>query len=176
MAYDAYLFIKGVVGESTAKIDPKPAGMTDAPMDIFSFSFGASNPVTVGSNTAGMGGGKVSISSLSIMKKSDDASPVLFQACCTGQHYTDAVIILRKAAGTAKKQMTFIEYVLKEVYIESIQWSGSSGGDDTPTESISLAFAEIQITNHKQQADGSLVKGKGASWNLKQVDQAAGAA
>jgi type VI secretion system secreted protein Hcp len=173
MAFDAYLFIKGVTGESQAKIDPKPAGMTDVQMDIYSFSFGASNPVTIGSNTAGMGGGKVSISSVSIMKKSDNASPLLFQACCTGQHYTDAVLILRKASGKDKKQNTFLEYVLKEVYIESIQWSGSSGGDDTPTESISLAFAEIQITNYTQNALGAVAKGNGAGWNLKQVDQTA---
>ena len=29
--------------------------------------------------------------------------------------------------------------------VESVQWSGSSGGDDTPTESVSFAFAKVEI-------------------------------
>ena len=34
--------------------------------------------------------------------------------------------------------------------VESIQWSGSSGGDDTPTESVSIAFAKVKISYSKQ--------------------------
>ena len=37
--------------------------------------------------------------------------------------------------------------------VESIQWSGSSGGDDTPTESVSFAFAKVKVTYSKQEFD-----------------------
>lgn len=173
MAFDAYLFIDTVVGESTATFTTKPNGMSNAPMDIYSFSFGASNPVTIGSGTGGSGGGRVSLSSFNVMKKSDDASPLLFMACANGEHYAKATVVLRKAGGASNKQSVFLEYDFTEVFVESIQWSGSSGGDDTPTESISFAFKSIAITNYKQDATGKLAKGNGASWDVTLVGAAA---
>ena len=51
---------------------------------------------------------------------------------------------------TAGKQGTYLQYDFTDVMVESIQWSGSSGGDDTPTESVSFAFAKVKITYNKQ--------------------------
>lgn len=167
MAFDAYLFIEGVDGESTAKFDAKPFGLSSGPMEIFSYALGCSNPTTVGTGSGGMSAGKVSVSSLNIMKRSDDASPKLFSMCCTGDHVAKASLVLRKAGGKDNKQSIFLQYDLTEVYIESVQWSGSSGGDDTPTESVSIAFGKIEITNFVQDtAKGGMKKGNGGSWNL----------
>jgi type VI secretion system secreted protein Hcp len=165
MAFDAYLFIKTVEGESAATIE-KPTGMDKPPMDVISFSFGASNPTNLAAG--GSGAGKVSVSSLNIMKKTDNASPVLFQQCCQGKHFEGAALVLRKSGGNDNPDV-FLTYELKQVYIESIQWSGSSGGDDVPTESLSLAFAEINITNFVQDKDGKMKKGNGAGYNVKTV-------
>lgn len=167
MAFDTFLLLDGIDGESTAKLESPP--IANGPIEIFSFSWGASNPTTVGSRTGGLSAGKVSISSFNVMKKTDDASPVLFQNCCTGQHIKKASVIMRKATGTAGKQGTFLQYDFEDVMVESIQWSGSSGGDDTPTESISLAFARVAVQNFKQDKAGVLAKGKGANWDLTKV-------
>lgn len=162
MAFDTYLKIESpdLKGESTAK------GFEGA-IEIYSFSLGASNPVTVGSGTGGMSGGKVSVSSFNLMKKTDKSSPELFMANCTGKHYGKAVVSMRKAGG---KQEEFLTYTFTEVMVESIQWSGSSGGDDTPTESVSLAFGKVEISYKAQKADGTLdssaVKGQ---WDLTKV-------
>lgn len=152
MAYDAFLFIKGVEGESTADVKIPP-GVDKKPMEIYSFSLGASNPVTIGSATSGAGGGKVSLSSVNIMKKSDTSSPALFQACAKGQHFDKAIIALRKAGGDAG-QSIFLQYDLSFCYIESVQWSGSMGGDDAPTESLSIAFGAIKIQYFTQDQKG----------------------
>lgn len=169
MAFDTFLLIddgKKVPGESTA------AGLTPATgwMEIYSFSWGASNPTTVGSGTTGLSAGKVSISSFNIMKKTDTASCPLFQACCAGQHYPTAKVVMRKATGTSGAQQIFLEYDFTDIMIESVQWSGSSGGDDTPTESVSIAFAKVAITYKKQdEATGALSAGGQASWDLTTV-------
>ena len=56
--------------------------------------------------------------------------------------------------------------------VESIQWSGSSGGDDTPTESVSFAFAKVTIEYYKQAEDtGSMTKVGNASWDLTKVSK-----
>ncbi|MDQ8159029.1 MAG: type VI secretion system tube protein Hcp [Gemmatimonadota bacterium] len=160
MAFDAYLFIDTIEGESTAKIKA-PYGK---PMEIFSFSFGASNPASMGTQGGGGGAGKVSLSSFNFMKKSDNASGPLFQACATGTHFKKAQLILRKAGGT---QEAFVQYDFEEVYVESIQWSGSSGGDDSPTESLSLAFGKITGQYMKQDGKGAMSKGTGFSWDVR---------
>ena len=169
MAFDSYMHIEGgnnVQGEATAKgLDPATGWF-----EIYSFSLGASNPTTVGSGAHGLSAGRVSVSSFNIMKKSEQSSPLLFSACCTGQHYPTAKVVLRKATGTAGLQKVFLQYEFTDVMVESIQWSGSSGGDDTPTESVSFAFAKIKISTWKQDtATGGLTAGNGALWDLTKV-------
>jgi type VI secretion system secreted protein Hcp len=162
MAFDAFMWLEG---------DPKAEGETTdktysakKAFEIYSFSWGASNPVTIGSATGGGGAGKVSISSFNIMKKSDAASPPLFLACCKGSHYTNAHVVLRKAGGDA---LEYLKYDFNEVFVESIQWSGSSGGDDTPTESVSFAFGKCDITYTPQKGKGEQGTAIPASWDLR---------
>lgn len=164
MAFDTFIDIAGVVGESTA------AGF-EGKTEIFSFSWGASNPTTVGSGTTGLSAGKVSISSFNVMKKTDKASTTLFAACCSGQHFDSATVTMRKATGTSGKQQAFLVYTFTDVMVESIQWSGSSGGDDSPTESISLAFAKVTIAYSIQGKDGKMSAAGEASWDLTKVEK-----
>jgi type VI secretion system secreted protein Hcp len=157
MAFDAFLkFTPVVKGESTDKVH---AGE----IEIMSFSWGVSNPVNIGSASGGMGAGKASLSSFNLMKKTDAASPSLFKACCSGSHYTDVTITLRKAGGTTP--LEYLVYVFKTVFVESIQWSGSTGGDDTPTESVSLGYGSVQITYKTQDAKGGAKDTLGAGWD-----------
>jgi type VI secretion system secreted protein Hcp len=152
-----------VKGEATA------TGLKDY-MEIMSFSFGASNPTTIGPGGGGSGGGRVSVSSFNIMKMSETASADLFEKCCLGEHYPTAKIILRKSGGTAATQANFLEYSFEQVFVDSIQWSGSGGGDDTPTESVSLAFSKVEIEYSAQDTlKGTLGVVGQASWDVAAV-------
>ena len=161
MAFDTFIKIKDVEGEA---MQANHVGE----IEILSFSWGASNPTTVGSGTGGLSAGKVAVSSFNIMKKSDKASPVLFQACCNGKHFADAVVTLNKASGDAG-QAPFLKYTFTDVMIESVQWSGATGGDDTPTESVSIAFAKVEVEYQQQDAKGAVGKPVLASWDLQKV-------
>jgi len=79
---------------------------------------------------------------------------------------------MSKATGTSGGQAVFLKYVFTDVMVESVQWSGSSGGDDTPTESVSLAFAKCAITYSKQdEATGAMSAAGDASWDLTKVSK-----
>lgn len=159
MAFDAFLKIKGVDGEATAKGYEKS-------IELYSFSWGASNPTTIGHGTGG-GAGKVSISSFNVMKRTDVASATLFAKCCSGDHMPEVTVVLRKAGGSSP--LEYLTYKFTEVYVDSIQWSGSSGGDDTPSESLSLTFAKVEITYKQQDEKGGAAKTIGASYDLRTV-------
>jgi type VI secretion system secreted protein Hcp len=164
MAFDTFLDLEGIQGESTAK---EMIGK----IEIYSFSWGASNPTSVGPGKSGLSAGRVSVSSFNVMKKTDKASAVLFLKCCQGMTIPKATVTLRKAGGDAG-QKAFLVYKFTDVMVESIQWSGSSGGDDTPTESLSLAFGKVEIEYTLAGKDGKFTeKGPGATWDLTQVDK-----
>lgn len=163
MAFDTYLELKtpNVEGETTA------AGY-EKKIEIYSFSWGASNPTTVSPGKDGLSAGRVSISSFNIMKKTEKSSARLFKACCTGEHFGEALVHLRKATGEGG-QKPFLTYKFTDVMVESIQWSGSSGGDDTPTESVSFAFGKVEVEYFMQDDKGALKTAGQASWDLTKV-------
>jgi type VI secretion system secreted protein Hcp len=164
MAIDTFLYFKAASAKGTW-----PKGeTTDAiykplnAIEVMSWSWGASNPVTIGSSSAGSGAGKVSISSMNIMKKVDTASPLLFLACCQGDHFDEVHLEVRKAGaadGKAYQIMTMLE-----VFVESVQESASS---EEGTESISLAFGTLQFSYAPQDAKGALGTAIPAGWNAK---------
>jgi type VI secretion system secreted protein Hcp len=164
MAFDTFLDLAGVEGECTA------TGFVGK-IEIYSFSWGASNPTTVGSGSTGLAASKVSISSFNIMKKTEKSSATLFAACCNGKHFDTCTVTMRKAAGEGG-QKAFLVYTFTDVMVESVQWSGSTGGDDTPTESVSLAFAKCQIEYQQQDSKGGSVgKPVKAGWDLTKVEK-----
>jgi len=165
MAFDTYVDLSPTIeGEATAKGFEKK-------IEIFSFSWGASAPVTVGPGKGGLNASRVSISSFNVMKKTDVASPKLFKACCTGETIKTCLVSLRKQTG-AGGQEVFLTYKFEEVMVESVQWSGSSGGDDTPSESVSFAFAKVTVEYKTQGKDGKLAAGTPVVWDITAVSAA----
>ena len=162
MAFDAYLAFEGpkIEGEATRKGFEKQ-------MEIYSFSLGVSNPATIGPGSSGAGGGRASVSSFNCMKATDKASPQLFQHCAAGTHFDKVTVTLNKAGG---ESVTYLTYELENCFIDSVQWSGSSGGDDRPTESLSIAFGKITITYNTQAMTGVKdAKPVIGSWDVTKV-------
>jgi type VI secretion system secreted protein Hcp len=164
VAFDAFLKFTGdeIKGESTRKD-------FEGAIEILSFSMGASNPVTIDSSSAGIGAGKANLSSFNFMKHCDAASPLMFQACCKGDHFPKVKVTLRKAGGTAP--VDYLTYEFEKCFLESVQWSGSSGGDDRPIESSSMAYGKVTVTYTPQDEKGNPVgKPQIGTWDVTTVD------
>ena len=165
MAADIFAKLGDIKGES---LDDKHKGE----IEILSWSFGSSNPTTVGPGSEGSGAGRVSISSFNAMKKVDKSSPDLFMKCCTGTHYASAVVTMNKAVGGgsgAESQKPFLTFTFQEVFVDSIQWSGSTGGDDMPTESVSFSFGQVKVMYQKQDKSGQVGNPVFGGWDIQKV-------
>ena len=158
MAADMLLQIDGIDGES--QVEGK-SGWTD----IMSYSLGASNPSSVASG-AGSGAGRVNISSLSVTKVIDKATPILFLKCCNGKHFAKAQLVVREAGGD--KQLEYLIMKFEQVFVDNISWGGANGGGK-PTESVAFSFAKIEIEYYPQKADGSLDSKMPAGWNVQKA-------
>jgi type VI secretion system secreted protein Hcp len=135
MAFDAFMKIDGIPGEST---DDKHRGE----IDVLSFSFGVSNPTQVGGGTAG--GTTSDVQDFSIVKFFDLASPKLFLAACAGQPISQAVFTARNGAG--KNAAEFLKITMSHILVSNINPGGSAGGQtDRPTETVSFNFSKIEI-------------------------------
>jgi type VI secretion system secreted protein Hcp len=160
MAFDAFLKIDGVPGEST---DDKHKDW----IEILSFSLGANQPASATASSAGGATAeRVDIQDLSIVKALDKASPKIFEACCTGQHFKEIKIELCRAGGDKLKYM---EYKLSNAIVSSVRPGGSAQGSETlPLEEVSFNFGKIEMTYTQQKrVDGSGGGNVSAGWDLQ---------
>ncbi|HWE72372.1 MAG TPA: type VI secretion system tube protein Hcp [Stellaceae bacterium] len=96
------------------------------------------------------------ITSITVTKMADAASPYLLAALWQGTQYSDAWISQRKAGG--QKGMSgdyFWQIELQEVSISNIQWSASDGGETTETLTLHAAKG-IHVYYRKQTHTGEL--------------------
>lgn len=157
MAWDAFLTLDGVTGES------QRAGH-EGEIELISFSFGANNPSSIGIGSGG-GTGTVSLSSFNVMKKTDASSVGMFRASCMGQHFPTAKATLYKSGG--EEPLQYLVFDFEEVYVDNIQWSGSEGGDNVPMEAVSFSFGKVTITYTQQNPDGTAGGDFQGSWDVR---------
>jgi type VI secretion system secreted protein Hcp len=155
-------------GGAVSKLPLKLAFMADSKdvecyewIQLQSWSFGASNPGTFGVGSGG-GSGKASIQDFHFTMHPSTATPDLFAHCCTGDHYGSAFVIAKKTGG--QKPVHYLRFFFKDLIISSYQ-TGGSGGNDSPTDSISFQFAAMTLSYTSQKVDGSKGQTVDRMWN-----------
>lgn len=159
MAFDTFLQIEGVPGESSDENHPEW-------IEILSYSHGVSQP---GSGSVSSGGARSAERSehqdFSIVKALDKATPKLNLYCCNGTHVPEVTIELCRATGEKQKYM---EYKMSDVLVSSVRPGGSSqGGENLPLEEVTFNYGKMEWTytetDHKTgAAKGDIV----SSWDL----------
>jgi type VI secretion system secreted protein Hcp len=145
MAFDAYLNIDGIKGESQ---DDKHKDW----IEVLSFSWGISQTKTTPAIGAAVNA-RGNVQDFSVNKQVDKSSPTLMLACATGQHFKKAVLAVRKAGGT----QDFLQISFQDVLLSSFAEGGHAASDQepAPTEQISLNFAKIEMSYVADNPDGS---------------------
>ena len=154
MAADIFAKIGDIKGES---LDSKHKDE----IEVLSFSWGLTNGASIGAG-GGAGAGKATFQDLTIVHTIDKASPLLMKACATGQHLKEATITHRKAG---KGQQEFLIVKMNDVIVTAMADADSSDGGSMET--VSLAFAKIDVEYRPQKADGSLDAGIHFKYDLK---------
>jgi type VI secretion system secreted protein Hcp len=154
MATDIFAKIGDIKGES---LDVKHKDE----IEVLSFSWGVTNAGSP-SFRSGAGAGKATFQDLSIVHRIDKATPLLLQACATGTHLKEATITHRKAG---KGQQEFLIVKMNDIIITGVAHSGST--DQSAAETVSLAFAKVELEYRPQKVDGSLDAGVFFQYDLK---------
>lgn len=153
---DIHLKLGDIKGEST---DDKHKDE----IDIESWSWGASNPGSMGLGGGG-GTGKVSFTDLNFVHRVDKASPNLWKACATGEHIKEATLT---SAKQGKGPQDFLIVKMNDILITSVSVSESNGAGSVPMENVSLQCAKVDLEYKPQKADGSLDAGIHFKFDVK---------
>jgi len=134
--FDAFLKIDGIPGESQ---DAKHKNE----IDVLSFHWGIARDQR----------GRPQVEDFQVVKQVDAASPLLFDAVCSGQHIDDALFTVREAGG--KEMREFLKIRFAGVLVSSVTPAGTAGGDTPPMEQVSLDFQSAEIEYRPRNPDGS---------------------
>jgi len=136
MAYDAFLKIDVIPGEST---DAKHKEW----VELMSWSFGVSQPISGERSMGGHGSAsRASFQDFTIVKNVDKATNKLIEACSKGEHIKEITLELCRATGDKTK---YLEYKLGDVIVTSDS-VGGGGGESLPSETVSFNYGTIKST------------------------------
>ena len=158
MAFDAFLKIDGIPGEST---DSKHADW----IEIIQFSHRMEQPASVtASSTGGATAERVNHGTFDILHLVDKSSPKIYDACCTGRHIKEVVLELCRAGGDKVKYM---EVKLEQVLVSKVEASGTANDEGFPSEKVSFSYGKIKwVYTQQKRTDGLGGGNVNSGWDL----------
>lgn len=153
MAGSMWVKIDGCEGEATDDGHKKE-------IDITSYSFGATHPVS--SRGGGQGGGEASVHDVNVTKQVDKASPVLFKFCMSHKVLPEVLITQRKRG---ENPIDFMKIKLINAVVSAINHSGH--GDEPGSENVTFAFEKIEKEYTPQGSDGKPQGAVTMKWDVK---------
>lgn len=105
-----------------------------------SWSFGATDSLSIGLTGSGGSAGKVALSNLTVSKRADSCSPRLFADVVTGRHIKTITVVQENTRGDD------FTVTLSDAIVSSYQLGGTES-TEFPTEQISFAFTKICLTD-----------------------------
>lgn len=158
MAFDTYLKIDGIDGESNERAHIKW-------LQVTSMNFGASTPggADVGSGHAA---GKVTLQDFHFTKFVDTSTPKIVEACCSGQIFKFADLEACRSTG---EKVTFLKYHFENLLISSYNTGGAAGDNGHPVEQISFNFTKVQISYTPFDEQGRPQGAVQAGYDIKQM-------
>jgi type VI secretion system secreted protein Hcp len=158
MAFDAFIKIDGIEGEST---DDKHPGWIEIQ------SFGSGHSQTVSKTASSVGGAsaeRADFHDFYFEKLLDKATPKLALASADGTHI-DKITVELCRAGTDK--LKYMEFIMTNCIISEYLVTGD-GEDSFPLETIGVNYGKIQWAYTQQKRSGGVAAGNIATgWDLQ---------
>lgn len=159
MAFDAYMKIDGIPGESSTK-------NFEQQIQLLAFNHSLQQPPSASiSKGGGLTTGRSEHGDFNILKHLDIASPLLAMRCSDGTHIKEATITLVVSGGADR--VPFMQYKLEDCLISAVNPSGQSTKDGVlPTEQVSFRYGKISWKYTQQDKTGKPTGNSAGSWNL----------
>ena len=156
MASNIFMHIEGIPGEATAE-------NFEEWIEVLGFSHGCSQQPGGAAGTVAVG--KADHEPLTITKRVDKATPLLFLQCCKGKPLNGDVELVFNRAGGDK--VPYLKYKLTKATILSAR-PGGSKDSEVPLEEIEFDYGQITVTFTSQvREDGTGGGETSAGWDTE---------
>jgi len=162
MAYDMFLQIDGIKGDSTDSAHKDWIEVESYAHRVAQAKGGSMSAEGVHT------GGRADHDDFSITKRLDSASPILALHCCNGRHIPNIRMELCRAMGD---KTTFMVYTFKDSIVSSINQAGSADTEDPiPMEEVTFRYGQINWEYTQTDPTGGGKKGPAiqAGWSVLQ--------
>lgn len=159
MAFDGYLQIEGIEGESTDVAHEKW-------IQIQSYSHSVNNEVTGQSGGGHHTGGRCHHGDVTIVKPMDCSSPKLLLACSQGKSHPTATIDLCRSGASGAESVPYQKIEFTDLVVTSVTPQAIEGAD-FPTETVSFTYSTIKWTYTKTDTTGNPAGEVVTGWDLK---------
>ena len=140
MAFDAFLKLTGIKGESQVK------GFEDQ-IQIESFHWGVAQTIVTGTS-GGAVSGRPTRKDFLFTAGSSMASPALFSHCVNGKHFLEGLLTLR-SAGESPDAFSTIK--LTDVLVAAYDQAGDDDGS-VPMDEVALNYRKIEFSYNGEAA------------------------
>ena len=177
MAVDAYMYFKDyagnyISGESqvdlsfntndTLATDFVAALKVNGVFEIEDYGFGTEQTYNIGSQSTGLGAGKIKLNPFHITRKIDKCSPLMFQNSASGKSFQQVGIGCRKSAGTESSGIFYLLWTFSLVGVQTIEYSHD---EESPKETINFVYGAKTMQYCQQNNDGSPGGVTQGGWN-----------
>ena len=131
----AFLELAGIKGEATDK------GHADW-IILEAVDSGIHRTIPEGAKDQQRTKGETVLSDITLVRQLDKSSTKLAEACANGSFFNEAEIHL--CTTVKNKQEPYLEFRLKNVIVSSYSFHGNASGQPMPSETVTLAFTEIE--------------------------------
>lgn len=144
MAFEAYLYIDGVRGDSTSATGKEKVPCGQGPIEIKSYGLGIEMPLV--ENRSGTGAvtvGRANFEDFETTKDLDISTSALLFYCLSGKHIPKAVVLVYRSVSDSdgSKPTLYMEIVYESVVITEVSVSGS--GDEMPVETLKFNYGAV---------------------------------
>jgi type VI protein secretion system component Hcp len=152
MAFEAYLYIEGVPGDSTSQIakdfSAKPAGA--GPIEIKSYGLGIEMPMVENRSATGLATvGRATFADFETAKSLERSSAALLFYCLSGKHIGKAIVAVYRSTDDDEKgkPALFMQIIYNHIVITEVGVSGS--GDEMPSETLKFNYGDVEYKYFK---------------------------
>jgi type VI secretion system Hcp family effector len=152
MAFEAYLYIEGIPGDSTSQVAKnftvRPAG--SGPIEIKSYGLGISMPMTENRSATGLASvGRANFEDFETAKSLEKSTAALLFCCLAGKHINQAVVAVYRSVSDddAGKPALYMQIIYNHIVITEVGVSGS--GDEMPSETLKFNYGSVEYKYFK---------------------------
>lgn len=171
MAFEAYLYIDGVQGDSTSEVGKSQNPCGSGPIEIKSFGLGIEMPTV--ENRSGTGAitvGRANFEDFETEKSLDLSTGALLFFCLSGKHIPQAVIMVYRSTGEGNqsKPTLYLKITYSDIVITEVGVTGS--GDEMPNETLKFHYSKVGYTYYKTNARTGEATGQLANFFWDRVE------